>query len=135
MENSARPRVTGLGGVFFKARDSEALSAWYRDRLGLPVEAWGGCSFPWRDAQDPSKTGSTVWSVFDGKTPYFKPSRKPFMINFRVDDLERVLAELRAEGVRVLDGIEVSEFGKFGWVIDPEGNKVELWEPPVSPAG
>lgn len=131
MKNSKRPRVTGLGGIFFKAKDSDALGAWYRDRLGLPVEDWGGCSFQWRDAENPDKEGSTVWSVFDGDTKYFQPSRKAFMVNFRVDDLDRVLAELRAEGVKVMDATEESEFGKFGWVMDPEGNKVELWQPPA----
>lgn len=126
------PRVTGLGGLFFKAKDSAALSAWYRDRLGLPVEDWGGCSFEWREAKDPEKKGSTVWSVFAGDSTYFRPSRKNFMMNFRVADLDRVLAELEAEGVKVMPQREESDFGKFGWVIDPEGNKVELWEPPAS---
>ena len=131
MKKSSRPRVTGLGGIFFKARDSSALGTWYRDHLGLPVQAWGGCSFEWRDVKKPDQKGATIWSVFDGDTKYFKPSRKAFMINFRVDDLDRVLAELRAEGVTVMPEIEESEFGKFGWVMDPEGNKVELWQPPA----
>ena len=131
MATKTKPRVTGLGGVFFKANNCEMLSAWYRDRLGLPVEEWGGCSFHWLDAKDPTQEGHTVWSVFDAKTPYFKPSRKSFMMNYRVDDLDRVLAELRDEGVKVMDATEDSEYGKFGWVVDPEGNKVELWQPPT----
>ena len=131
MAKKSLPRVTGFGGLFFKAKDSDTLSAWYRDRLGLPIEEWGGCVFPWRDAEDPKKAGQTVWSVFDAKTPYFKPSRKTFMMNFRVDDLDRVLAELKAEGVEATAASEESEYGKFGWVMDPEGNKIELWQPPV----
>lgn len=133
MAKKSLPRVTGFGGLFFKAKDSDALSAWYRDRLGLPIEEWGGCVFPWRDAEDPKKAGHTVWSVFDAKTPYFKPSRKAFMMNFRVDDLDRVLAELESEGVEVTAASEESEYGKFGWVMDPEGNKIELWQPPAPP--
>jgi len=132
MAKKTFPRVTGFGGLFFKAKDSEALSAWYRDRLGLPIEEWGGCVFPWREDANPKQKGHTVWSVFDAKSPYFKPSRKAFMMNFRVDDLDRVLAELKAEGVEATAATEESEFGKFGWVMDPEGNKVELWQPPAS---
>lgn len=124
-------RVTALGGLFFKAKDPKALGDWYRERLGLPVEDWGGCVFPWREEADPKKKGQTVWSPFEASTDYFKPSRKAFMMNFRVDDLDRVLAELEAEGVKVSEAREASEFGKFGWVMDPEGNKVELWQPPA----
>lgn len=131
MAKKKLPRVTGFGGLFFKAKDSEALSAWYRDRLGLPIEEWGGCVFPWRDEAAPKKKGHTVWSVFDAKTPYFRPSRKGFMMNFRVADLDRVLEELKAEGVEATAATEESEFGKFGWVMDSEGNKVELWQPPT----
>ncbi|WP_221030137.1 VOC family protein [Actomonas aquatica] len=126
------PRVTGLGGIFFKAQDQATLSAWYRDRLGLPVEDWGGCSFKWREDQDPSRKGTTAWSAFPADTTYFEPSKQPFMMNFRVANLDQLLSDLAAEGVQVLPNREESEFGKFGWVIDPEGNKVELWEPPVS---
>ncbi len=124
-------RVTGLGGLFFKAKDVKTLSEWYRDRLGLPVEEWGGCVFPWRYENNPKKKGQTVWGVFEANTGYFKPSRKAFMMNFRVEDLDRVLAELAAEGVKVSDAREESEYGKFGWIMDPEGNKVELWQPPA----
>ena len=133
MAKKKLPRVTGFGGLFFKAKDSETLSTWYRERLGLPIEEWGGCVFPWRDDANPKKQGQTVWSIFDVKTPYFSPSRKGFMMNFRVDDLDRVLTELEAEGVKISPASEESKFGKFGWVMDPEGNKIELWQPPASP--
>jgi catechol 2,3-dioxygenase-like lactoylglutathione lyase family enzyme len=123
-------RVNGLGGVFFKAQDAERLRSWYREHLGLPVEDWGGMSFEWREKDDPSRTGATVWSIFPASSRYFDPSPAPFMVNYRVDDLDRVLAELRSEGVEVDPKVEESEFGRFGWVMDPEGNRIELWEPP-----
>lgn len=121
-------RVTGIGGIFFKARDPQALAAWYRDHLGLNVEDWGGAVFQWADD---SATGTTVWSPCKHDTGYFAPSAAPFMVNFRVADLHALLAVLRAEGCEVMDAVEESEFGKFGWVMDPEGNKLELWEPPA----
>lgn len=131
-------RVTGIGGIFFKALDPARLLAWYRDHLGLPVETWGrtwgGTEFEWREKDDPNRTGKTVWSVFDAGTHYFEPSAAPFMINYRVDNLDAVLAQLRAEGVEVDPRVEESEFGRFGWVMDPEGNRLELWEPPGSGA-
>jgi predicted enzyme related to lactoylglutathione lyase len=121
-------RVTGIGGVFFKAKDPEKLKAWYRTHLGIESESWGAV-FHWRD--DPrSADGSTAWSVFTEETKYFEPGKKPFMINFRVEDLDWLLTQLRAEGVEVNAKSEESEFGKFSWVMDPEGNRVELWEPP-----
>ena len=123
-------RVTGLGGVFFKCKDRDELTAWYRDHLGLDVEPGGPWVFEWREKDDPETIGHTVWGTFKGDTSYFDPSDKPFMINYRVDNLARVLAELRAEGVQVDDKTEESEYGKFGWIMDPEGNRVELWEPP-----
>lgn len=123
-------RATGIGGVFFKAKDPKALSEWYRVHLGLPVEEWGGVAFRWVTDANPSGTGTTVWSPFKEDTGYFAPSTKPFMINFRVADLRALLAAMRAEGCAVDDKVEESEFGKFGWVVDPEGNKIELWEPP-----
>ena len=125
-----QPRVTGIGGIFFKAQDAPKLRAWYQKHLGLPIEPWGGWAFPWRDAKRPAQQGQTVWSAFDGDSTYFKPSKKPFMINYRVENLARVLAELKKEGVAVDEKIEESEFGKFGWVMDPEGHRIELWEPP-----
>jgi predicted enzyme related to lactoylglutathione lyase len=116
-------RVTGIGGIFFKARNPAALHAWYREHLGIDVQPWGGAAFTWGHAG-----GTTIWSVGDGDT--FAPSASSFMINYRVDDLHALLAALRAEGCQVLDKTDDSDYGKFGWVIDPEGNKVELWQPP-----
>jgi predicted enzyme related to lactoylglutathione lyase len=124
-------RVTGIGGVFFKARDPKALADWYRVHLGMDVQDWGGVSFSWVTEDNPSGTGSTVWSPFKDDTGYFAPSSAPFMVNYRVADLHGLLAALRAEGCAVEDKIEESELGKFGWVVDPEGNKVELWQPPA----
>ena len=119
-------RVTGIGGIFFQAKDPGALRAWYSKHLGIELQDWGGAVFTWADSE-----GMTIWSVSDTGTDYFAPSLKPFMINYRVENLTALLEALRAEGCDVLDKTEDSEFGKFGWVIDPEGNKVELWQPPA----
>ena len=120
-------RVIGIGGIFFKARDPQALSAWYAQHLGLQVERFGGVKF----AEDSSRPGSTLWSPFKEDTTYFAPSSKPFMVNFRVDDLDALLASLRGAGVQVDTRVDESEYGKFGWIMDPEGNRVELWQPPA----
>ncbi len=123
-------RVTGIGGVFFKSMNPKALGEWYRKHLGMNVEEWGGVAFSWSD--DPSGgKGTTVWSPFKQDTNYFKPRTASFMINFRVADLHELLAVLRDEGCDVQENVEESEYGKFGYVIDPEGNKLELWEPPT----
>jgi len=125
-------RVTGLGGIFFKAKNTKKLQAWYKKHLGLPLDpAWGGCSFDWRDGKNPKKKGATVWSTFEAKTDYFGPGRQTFMVNYRVANLKKVLAQLRKEGVWVDPKTQDTEFGKFGWVKDGEGNRLELWEPPV----
>ncbi len=121
-------RVTGIGGIFFKSRDPKRLSDWYRDHLGLDVSDWGGAVFQWGGPD--SLPGMTIWSPFAQDSDKMHPSSAPFMINFRVANLDALLAELRAEGCEVMDSAESSDFGKFGWVIDPDGNKVELWEPP-----
>ena len=121
-------RVTGIGGIFFSARDPAALRAWYKAHLGIDVQDWGGTAFRWVDAQERPVGGTTVWSIGDGK--HFAPGNQAFMVNYRVADLHRLLAQLRSEGCEVLDKVDESDYGKFGWVIDPEGNKVELWEPP-----
>lgn len=126
-------RVTGIGGVFFKAADPKALARWYRDHLGLEVLPWGGVVFQWGGPG--SESGMTVWSPFAQDSDYMAPGRSSFMINFRVDDLEALLKALRAEGCQVLDRIDTNEQGYFGWVIDPEGNKVELWQPAHLPGG
>jgi predicted enzyme related to lactoylglutathione lyase len=123
-------RVTGIGGVFFKAKDPAALRAWYKTHLGIDVQDWGGAAFSWADETGAPSVGTTVWSISDFKGTYFAPSQAPFMINYRVADLPALLDVLRSEGCDVLEKSDVSEFGKFGWVMDPEGNKVELWEPP-----
>lgn len=123
-------RVTGIGGIFFQAKDPAALQAWYRRHLGIDVEPWGGTAFRWADADGNAYAGMTVWSIGATGGDQFAPSTAPFMINYRVDDLAAVLAALRAEGCNVLDRTDDSEYGKFGWVVDPEGNKVELWQPP-----
>ena len=120
-------RVTGLGGIFFKARDPRALGDWYRRHLGLDVNAWGGAVLRWADD---SPGGSTAWSLVGPDSDQFAPSPAPFMVNFRVADLHGLLAALRQEGCQVLEKVDESDYGKFGWVLDPEGNKVELWEPP-----
>ncbi|QNA90826.1 VOC family protein [Massilia sp. Dwa41.01b] len=117
-------RVTGIGGIFFHAQDPAALRAWYARHLGIEVLAWGGAALP------PS-AGHTIWSINAAEDGGFAPGRASFMINYRVDDLDALLAALRSEGCQVLDETSDSEYGKFGWVIDPEGNKVELWEPPA----
>ena len=122
-------RVTGIGGIFFKSQDPKRLSAWYRDHLGLDVSEWGGAIFQWGGPE--SSPGMTIWSPFAQDTNKMDPSSASFMINFRVSDLDALLAMLRTEGCNVIDNNEPSDFGKFGWVIDPDGNKVELWEPPA----
>jgi predicted enzyme related to lactoylglutathione lyase len=123
-----KPRVHGLGGVFFKARDPVALSAWYGRHLDVGGQDWGGAMFSWK-REDTGDAAYTVWSPFAENTEYFKPSDKPYMINFRVDDLAATLQALREEGCQVLDRYEESEQGKFGYVVDPEGGLIELWEP------
>ncbi len=124
-------RVTGIGGIFFKAKDPKALGEWYRTHLGIEVTQWGGAAFRWNGPDNPSGVGTTAWNPFKEDTTYFAPSTAPFMINYRVDDLHALLAALRAEGVKVEDKVDESEYGKFGWAIDPEGNKIELWQPPA----
>jgi predicted enzyme related to lactoylglutathione lyase len=124
-------RVTGIGGIFFKAKDPKALQAWYKLHLGIDVQDWGGTSFPWTDAHGKPAGGSTVWSIGSAEGDSYAPSTASFMVNYRVADLRELLKALREEGCNVLDKVDDSEFGKFGWVVDPEGNKVELWEPPA----
>ncbi|HEX9173978.1 MAG TPA: VOC family protein [Telluria sp.] len=123
-------RVTGIGGIFFKARDPEQLREWYRRHLGVPIEEWGGAVFQWQSPDNPSGAGTTIWSIFGSDTSTLGPGPSPFMINFRVHDLHALIALLRAEGCNVDDKVDDSEYGKFGWVTDPEGNRVELWQPP-----
>lgn len=122
-------KITGIGGVFFKSKAaSAALAAWYREHLGLALEDWGGAILKWPDDKAEDQ-GLTVWSVASHDSKWFGPSESSFMINYRVDNLTELLEQLRAGGVEVIQGPESAENGKFAWIMDPDGNKVELWEP------
>ena len=127
-KNKSMKRVTGIGGVFFKCKDPESLKRWYHTHLGIESDQYGA-TFRWTQHPDPAKQGTTVWSPFVEDTKYFNPSEKPFMFNYRVENLVELLKVLREEGVQVVGEMEDYEYGKFGWIMDPEGNKVELWEP------
>lgn len=121
-------RVTGLGGIFFKAKDSQKMKEWYDRHLGIPSGPHGG-HFEWRDFEDPDKKGITAWSILKENTDYFDPSSQAYMINYRVENLEWLLERLREEGVETTGDIQFESYGKFAWIFDPEGNKIELWEP------
>jgi predicted enzyme related to lactoylglutathione lyase len=121
-------RVTGLGGVFFKCDDPEKMKNWYREHLGIESDQYGSM-FEWRQKENPEQKGITVWSPFPSATGYFAPSDKPYMFNYRVENLHALLEMLRKEGVQVVGEVEEYDYGKFGWIMDPEGNKIELWEP------
>ncbi|WP_338812244.1 VOC family protein [Bernardetia sp. Wsw4-3y2] len=121
-------RVTGIGGVFFKCQNPTAMKAWYKKHLGFDTNDYG-TSFEWHQAEDATQKGSTQWCPFDEKTTYFEPSKKDFMINYRVEDLEKLVEVLKEEGVTILDEIESFDYGKFVHILDIEGNKIELWQP------
>lgn len=121
-------KVTGIGGVFFKAKDPEAVNEWYKKHLGFETTPYG-TSFEWIDKDDPTKKGLTQWNPFKESTKYFEPSGKDFMINYRVENLEALVEELKQEGVTICDGIETYDYGKFVHIMDLEGNKIQLWEP------
>ncbi|MFN8278734.1 MAG: VOC family protein [Saprospiraceae bacterium] len=121
-------KVTGIGGIFFKCTDPKKIRAWYSQHLGLSVNPYGSV-FEWRQALDSTRKGFTQWSPFRGSTKYFEPSRKDFMINYRVANLDMLVAELRKEGVTICDTIESFSYGKFVHIMDPDSNKIELWEP------
>ena len=121
-----KQRVTGLGGFFFKSKDPKKIREWYGKHLGLPVDNYG-CSFWWKDKE--GNDAMTQWSPFNDNTDYFKPSEKQFMMNFRVENLAELLKALKEEGVTIVGEMQEYDYGKFGWIIDPEGNKIELWEP------
>jgi predicted enzyme related to lactoylglutathione lyase len=123
-------RVVGIGGIFFKAKDPAALREWYRRHLGMDVQEWGGMAFDWNRADGPGTKGVTAWSIFEESSSNFAPSSQRFMVNYIVDDLHSLLKALRNAGCDVDEKTEESEYGKFGWVMDPEGNRLELWEPP-----
>ena len=121
-------RVTGIGGVFFKSKDPAKMKEWYARHLGIESGEYGG-GFHWLEKNNPEKEGFTAWSIFDQKSNYFEPSEEEFMFNYRVENLENLLEKLRSEGVQTIGEIETYSYGKFGWIMDPEGNKIELWEP------
>lgn len=121
-------RVTGLGGIFFKSKNPDELVQWYKDNLGIECDEYGH-TFEWRRPENKEKMGYTVWSIFDKGTKYLDPSGNDFMINYRVENLKELLEEFKAKGLQVVGDIEEYDYGKFGWIMDPEGHKIELWEP------
>lgn len=121
-------RVTGIGGVFFKTNDPEETKKWYKKHLGINSGQYGG-TFEWRHAANKDKKGFTAWSPFSAGSDYFEPSEKEFMVNYRVENLEKLLEVLEEEGVEVVGEMQEFEYGKFGWIMDPNGVKIELWEP------
>lgn len=121
-------RVTGIGGIFFKCKDPKKMREWYSDHLGLRTNEYGAV-FEWYQGADNSKKGFSQWSPFSEKTKYFQPSEKGFMINYRVEHLDKLVEELKKENVTIVDKIESYEYGKFVHIMDIEGNKIELWEP------
>jgi predicted enzyme related to lactoylglutathione lyase len=123
-------RVTGIGGVFFKAKDPKTLRAWYQEKLGITIQEGANFGmFLWRERLDSNREGTTVWGLFPETTKYFAPSPATFMINYRVRNLEALLTQLRSGGVMAVGNVVEDFNGKFAWVVDPEGNKIELWEP------
>ena len=122
-------RVVGIGGVFFKSKDPKALAAWYREKLGFEVTDWGGVTFPMRDRAAAPKGAVQVWSPFKHDTDYFAPGTREFMINFEVDDLDAICARLKDKGVAVLKRDDSDPSGHFAWIMDPDGTKIELWQP------
>jgi len=121
-------KVTGIGGIFFKCKDPKKMRAWYQENLGLNTNQYGAV-FEWRQAADSSKKGFSQWSVFSDKTKYFEPSTKEFMINYRVANMDKLVAQLKKDGVTITDSVETVDYGKFVHIMDIEGNKIELWEP------
>ena len=127
-------RVTGIGGVFLKAKDPKALSAWYAKHLNITLSDYGGVNFRWSD-EVPKGTGTTAWSMFPADTKYFGPGTQTAMVNYRVDDLDGLLEQMKKDGVQIDPKRDDSAYGKFAWVTDPEGNRVELWQPLAKDAG
>jgi predicted enzyme related to lactoylglutathione lyase len=125
----ADKRVVGVGGIFFRAKKPKELSAWYHKHLGIKTQD-NVALFTWQSRKNSKRVGYTVWSIFPHDSSYFRSKKLQFMINYRVKNLNKLLAELRREGVRVDRKVENLDYGKFGWVTDPEGNRIELWEPP-----
>ena len=125
--NNHLEKVTGIGGIFFRVRDPARMAAWYREQFGICTED-GHADFMWREPDRPETVGRTVWSVFPADTDYFGPARPAFMISYRVASLDRMLAQLRQNGIAV-ESVKDYDYGRFAWVTDPEGNRIELWEP------
>lgn len=123
-------KVTGLGGIFFKSKSPKDLLAWYKQHLGLEPEDWGGQVFQWREKDNPETVGQTIFTPFKPETKKLEPSTESYMFNFRVDDLDGLMEKLRKNGVTIVDEVQDTEYGKFGWVMDPDGRKIELWQPP-----
>jgi len=122
-------RVTGIGGVFFKTEDPKKIKEWYGKHLGLPIDDYGA-SFRWIDIDHKDAAPAlTAWSPFKSDTEYFQPSQKPYMFNYRVENLVELLKVLKEEGVQIVGEMQEFSYGKFGWIMDPDGNKIELWEP------
>ncbi len=128
LEKNETPRVTGIGGVFFKSQNPAKLKKWYSENLGMPMDDYG-TNFEWRQGEDASKKGFTLWAPFNSKTNYFLPSARDFMINYRVENLKDLLVSLKKKGIVPVDSVEVTEYGSFVHLMDPERNKIELWEP------
>jgi len=123
-------RVVGIGGIFFKAKNTKALASWYKTHLGVPIDdSFGGYTFNWNNNTERPSKGYTIWSPFKSNTDYLEPSEKDFMFNFIVDDLKALVEVPKSEEINLIGDIEDTEFGLFTWILDPEGNKVELWEP------
>ncbi|WP_297335272.1 VOC family protein [Algoriphagus sp.] len=121
-------KVTGIGGIFFKVKDPDATKSWYAQNLGLNVDRYG-TAFEWRSTENPDQKGFSQWSPMKEDTSYFEPSTKDFMVNYRVENLPKLLEELKRNGVRILDEIQEFEYGKFVHILDPDGHAIELWEP------
>ena len=128
MEENKKGKVTGIGGIFFKSKDTKNIKKWYSENLGMPTDEYGAM-FKFRLADKPDVEGNLQWSPFSEKTKYFEPSEKDFMINYRVENIEALVEELKNNGVTVVDSIETYDYGKFIHIMDPENNKIELWEP------
>jgi catechol 2,3-dioxygenase-like lactoylglutathione lyase family enzyme len=125
-------KVTGIGGIFFKSRDPAASRDWYKQHLGLPTDQYGW-SWVWRERERPDDEGCTIWSPFKDDTDYFSPSEAPFMVNFRVDDLDGLLKSLKTARIDQIGEIDDQPYGRFAWIMDPDGVKIELWQPIGSP--
>jgi catechol 2,3-dioxygenase-like lactoylglutathione lyase family enzyme len=128
MADTKTPKVTGIGGIFFKCKDPNKMNEWYKVHLGFDTKPWGA-NFEWREDADPTRKGSTAWSTFPETTKYFEPSARDFMVNYRVDDIEAMVGQLKNAGFTIVDQIEDSDYGKFVHILDAEGNKIQLWEP------